>query len=151
MADVLQILSSNYVTVGSLNATAAKKYVNVNAELFEGAWKGKYADGKAFTLSVSNVQGFRAQARYEGEGTLSFFLVNRHGTEAIDVEVSLQGFAAGHVIDHQVMTHTNLEAVNTARNQTEVAPRKGSGAKAENGTLSVKLPPYSYQMVRVKV
>ena len=70
MADVLQILSSNYVTVGSLNATAAKKYVNVNAELFEGAWKGKYADGKAFTLSVSNVQGFRAQARYEGEGTL---------------------------------------------------------------------------------
>lgn len=70
MADILQILSSNYVTVGSLNATAGKKYVNVNAELFEGTWKGKYADGKAFKLSVSNVEGFRAQARYEGEGTL---------------------------------------------------------------------------------
>ncbi len=87
----------------------------------------------------------------EDEGVLSFFLVNRHGTEAIDVSVSLQGFADGQVIDHQVMVHDNLEAVNTARNQTEVAPRKSSGAKAEDGVLNVKLPPYSYQMVRVKV
>src|SRR5690606_25512563 len=73
----------------------------------------------------------------EDEGVLSFFLVNRHGTEAIDVEVGLLGFAAGQVIDYQVMTHDNLEAVNTARNQTEVATRKGSGAKAEGGVLSV--------------
>jgi alpha-N-arabinofuranosidase len=32
-----------------------------------------------------------------------------------------------------------------------VAPRKGTGAKASDGALSVTLPPYSYQMVRVKV
>ncbi|KQX34263.1 alpha-N-arabinofuranosidase [Devosia sp. Root436] len=87
----------------------------------------------------------------EAEGVLSFFLVNRHGTEAIDVAVSLQGFAGDKVIDHQVMTHGDLEAVNTARNQAEVAPRKGSGARLEGGSLSVTLPPYSYQMVRVKV
>jgi alpha-N-arabinofuranosidase len=87
----------------------------------------------------------------EEEGTLTFFLVNRHASETADVEVSLQGFAAGQVIDHQVMTHNNLEAVNTAKNQNEVAPRKGTGAKAEGGNLTVQLPPYSYQMVRVKV
>ncbi len=87
----------------------------------------------------------------EEEGTLTFFLVNRHASETADVEVSLQGFAAGQVIDHQVMTHNNLEAVNTAKNQNEVAPREGTGAKAEGGNLTVQLPPYSYQMVRVKV
>ncbi len=87
----------------------------------------------------------------EAEGTLTFFMVNRHGTESIDIDVSLQGFAGGSIIDHQVMTHANLEAVNTATNQTEVAPRKGSDALIADGRLSAKLPPYSYQMIRVKV
>jgi alpha-L-arabinofuranosidase len=67
------------------------------------------------------------------------------------VDLSLQGFAAGAVIDHQVMTHADLKAVNTATNQQEVAPRRGSGATVANGTLSLKAAPYSYQMVRVKV
>jgi alpha-N-arabinofuranosidase len=31
-----------------------------------------------------------------------------------------------------------------------VVPRKGAGATVEGGTLSLQLPPYSYQMVRVK-
>ncbi len=87
----------------------------------------------------------------EEEGVLTFFLVNRHGTETISVDLSLQGFAAGAVIDHQVMTHNNLEAVNVARDQNAVAPRKGSGATVANGTLTVSLSPYSYQMVRVKI
>lgn len=87
----------------------------------------------------------------EDEGTLTFFLVNRHTSETIETEVDLQGFAGGQVIDHQVMTHTDLKAVNTAKRQDEVKPRKGEGAKAANGKLTVSLPPYSYQMVRVKI
>jgi alpha-N-arabinofuranosidase len=102
-----------------------------------------HADNTPF-VDVSGVHN-------EEEGTLSFFLVNRHGSESIDVDLSLQGFTAGQVIDHQVMTHNNLEAVNIARDQNAVAPRKGSGTKIENGTLTVTLSPYSYQMVRVKV
>jgi alpha-N-arabinofuranosidase len=87
----------------------------------------------------------------EEDGTLTFFLVNRHTSESIDSEISLQGFENASIIDHQVMTHPDLKAVNTAKAQDEVKPAKGSGAKAENGTLTVSLPPYSYQMVRVKV
>ncbi len=84
-------------------------------------------------------------------GRSRFFAVNRHGSEAIDLDLSLEGFGAGTVIDHQVMTHQNLEAVNTATDQTNVAPCKGTGAKVEGKVLSVKLAPYSYQMIRVKV
>jgi alpha-N-arabinofuranosidase len=87
----------------------------------------------------------------EKERTLTFFAVNRHASEKIDLKVSLQGFGAATVIDHQVMTHANLEAVNTAKAPNEVSPRKGKGAKAADGTLSVSLPPYSYQMIRVQV
>ena len=54
MADILQTISSNYVAMGSLYATAGKKYENVDPALFEGTWRGKYADGKSFAV------GFRA-------------------------------------------------------------------------------------------
>ena len=87
----------------------------------------------------------------EAEGVLTFFLVNRHASETADVAISLQGFEAGRIIDHQVMTHTSLEAVNTATNQREVAPRQGTGATLSGGAMAMTLPPYSYQMVRVKV
>jgi hypothetical protein len=72
MADLLQILSSNYVAAGSLSAAPGKKYVNVDPALFEGTWRGKYADGKAFSVSVTNVSGFRAQAKYESGGTVKY-------------------------------------------------------------------------------
>ncbi len=85
------------------------------------------------------------------ESMLTFFAVNRHASETLDVEVSLQGFGPAKISDHQVMTHANLEAVNTAANQVNVAPKKGSGAKIEGTTLKVQLPPYSYQMLRLKI
>jgi hypothetical protein len=72
MADLLQIISSNYVTMGSIGATAGKKYVNVDPAKFEGSWNGKYADGKAFTVAVSNIDGFRATAKYESGGTVKY-------------------------------------------------------------------------------
>ena len=86
----------------------------------------------------------------EEEGIATFFIVNRHGTETIELELGLQGFGAGRIIDHQVMTHERLEAVNTLQRPDTVVPRKGAGATVEGGTLSLQLPPYSYQMVRVK-
>jgi len=88
--------------------------------------------------------------RDEENGTLTFFAVNRHATETLDVDISLEGFTVGQVIDHQVMTHALLEAVNTADNMTNVAPAKGTGATVADGKLSLKLAPYSYQMIRVK-
>ncbi len=72
MADILQTISSNYVAMGSLYATAGKKYENVDPALFEGTWRGKYADGKMFAVSVSNMDGFRATAKYEGGGTVKY-------------------------------------------------------------------------------
>ena len=85
----------------------------------------------------------------EAAGTVTFFAVNRHGSEALDLTVSLQGFGAAKVIDHQVMTHKDLEAVNTASNLEAVVPKKAAGAVVKDGTLTAKLPPYSYQMIRL--
>jgi archaellum component FlaF (FlaF/FlaG flagellin family) len=82
MADLLATISSNYVAMGSLYATAGKKYENVDPALFEGTWRGKYADGKSFAVGVSNVNGFRATARYESGGTVKYqnVLIANDGT-----------------------------------------------------------------------
>ncbi len=120
----------------------------------------RYGRGTALNLQV-NSPGYDADVAdnvpylditgvKNEDGTLTFFAVNRHASETLDVDVSLEGFTAGTVIDHQVMTHANLEAVNTADNMTNVAPAKGTGASVADGRLSVKLAPYSYQMIRVK-
>lgn len=85
------------------------------------------------------------------EGTLTFFAVNRHDSETIETEVSLQGFGDAKIIDHQVMVHSDLEAVNTAANPDNVVPVAGADAKVEKDTLKMKLAPYSYQMIRLKV
>jgi len=84
------------------------------------------------------------------DGSVTLFAVNRHGEEAIEVEVALTGFGALRVIDHQVMTHADLEATNTAKAQDNVVPKAGSGATVNGATLKVTLPPYSYQMLRLK-
>jgi alpha-N-arabinofuranosidase len=82
---------------------------------------------------------------------LTFFAVNRHGSETIDLDVDLQGFGAAKIADCQVMTSERLESVNTAKAPTAVSPRKGANASVADGRLSAKLAPYSYQMIRLSL
>ena len=82
---------------------------------------------------------------------LTLFAINRHGGESIDVEVSLQGFGAATLADHQVMTSPDLEAVNSLEAPSTVTPRKGSQATVAGRVLTAKLPPYSYQMIRLRL
>jgi hypothetical protein len=69
MADVLSILSSAYKTTVP---TTAGKYVAVDADDYKGSWAGKYANGKDFKIDVSQIQGFRAQVKYQSGSTVKY-------------------------------------------------------------------------------
>ena len=71
MADIMSILSANYKAVG-LTVPSKTPYVAVDPALYEGNWTGKYADNKSFTITVSNVTGFRAKVQYQSAGTNKF-------------------------------------------------------------------------------
>jgi hypothetical protein len=71
MADLWNIISSNYVTVGGA-VPSNSKYVPVDAEKYEGSWKGKYANGSRFEVSVMNVNGFRAKVKYVNGATIKY-------------------------------------------------------------------------------
>ncbi len=42
----------------------------VDPTLYQGKWTGTYADKKTFTITVTNVSGFRAQVKYESGGAI---------------------------------------------------------------------------------
>ena len=69
MADPLSILAAAYKT--STPVTAGK-YVPVDADAYQGSWQGKYSNGKKFEITVSQVEGFRAQVKYQSEGTVKY-------------------------------------------------------------------------------
>ena len=72
MADFMSILSSNYSTVGSNVSTSKSKYVNVDPSSYEGSWTGKYGNNTSFTVSISNVSGFRARVKYQSGSTVQY-------------------------------------------------------------------------------
>lgn len=72
MGDILSTLSSNYLTVGSNPTVAGSKYVNVDPATFQGTWTGKYAKGTTFTVTISNVTGFRAKVKYQSGPTVKY-------------------------------------------------------------------------------
>ena len=71
MADLWNIISANYKTVG-MTVPSKTPYVAVDPKLYEGTWTGKYADNKTFKFTVSNVTGFRAKVQYQSGGTSKF-------------------------------------------------------------------------------
>ena len=75
----------------------------------------------------------------------------RHTSETLPVEISLQGFSAATIIDHQVMTHASLEATNTLTSQSNVVPAQGKGANVSDGLVHSTMPPHSHQMLRLKL
>ena len=69
MADMMSILSSSYATTTPITSG---KYVAVDPAKFEGSWTGAYADKKTFKIDVSQVNGFRAQVKYQSGGTVKY-------------------------------------------------------------------------------
>lgn len=71
MADVMSILSSSYKAAG-MSVPSKTKYVAVDPALYQGSWSGKYSDGKTFSISISQIDGFRAQVHYESGATSQY-------------------------------------------------------------------------------
>ena len=92
MADLWNIISANYKTVG-LTVPSKTPYVAVDPNLYEGSWSGKYPDQKTFKITVSNVTGFRAKVQYQSGGTSKFqeVLIKDNAFRIGDAKFTLTG------------------------------------------------------------
>jgi hypothetical protein len=72
MTDVTSILASAYKSNTLSVSSSDSKYVAVDPTLYQGSWTGKYANNKSFSVTVSNVSGFRAKVHYQSDGTSKY-------------------------------------------------------------------------------
>ena len=83
--------------------------------------------------------------------TLTLFMLNRHLTDAADLDVTLTGFTGARLKEHLVMEGHDLRAGNDAENPDRVVPSGGSGLGIEDGKVRGKLAPLSYHVVRIEM
>jgi len=67
----MSILSANYKSAG-LSVPSKTAYVAVDPKLYQGTWSGTYPDKKTFQLTVTDVNGFRAQVKYQSGSTVKY-------------------------------------------------------------------------------
>lgn len=126
---------------------------------FPYAYASRYGRGRALNLSLDcpgYSTGFAENVSYldvsavetEADGALTLFIVNRHQTEAVDLELALEGFSARTVIMDKVMEGHDLRAVNGPGAET-IVPKDGSGASVTGGRFAASIAPLSYRMIRL--
>ena len=70
MSDVFSVLQNAYATAPL--STPNVKYTPVEASSYQGTWSGTYSNNQKFEFTISDVNGFRAQVKYQSEGTTQY-------------------------------------------------------------------------------
>lgn len=115
MAGVLNILAANYKAVG-LTLPSKTPYVAVDPASYEGVWKGKYADAKEFTVTVSNVTGFRAKVKYQSGDKVKYqdVLIKDNAFRVGDSKFTLTGKGKAQVKTVNIDPANGASVIDTA-------------------------------------
>ncbi len=86
------------------------------------------------------------------EGMVTVFILNRHLTEAMELDMGILGFDEVTLAKHLTMggQGQDLREASTADAPDKVAPRDGAGLGVEDNRLVGSLPPLSYHVVRLR-
>lgn len=87
----------------------------------------------------------------EEQGEVTIFAVNRHLDEALPFEADLRSFGASSLIEHLVLEHTDLKAVNTAAHPDLVKPHNRGNATVDGSQVLASLGKASWNVIRLKV
>ena len=80
---------------------------------------------------------------------LTVFAVNRDQETPLELDGDLRGIAGYQVVEHIVLEHPNVLAINTADQPNEVVPHTNGDAKLSDGRLSATLPKLSWNTIRM--
>lgn len=85
----------------------------------------------------------------EEDEELTIFAVNRHLEDTIHLNVDVRSFEGFRILEHLVLEHEDLKAVNSADNE-RVKPHTGGDAKLDGGSLDTRLSKASWNVIRLK-
>lgn len=70
MSDIYTVLQNAYATAPLSPGNV--KYTPVDPASYQGTWTGTYSNNKSFELSITDVDGFRAQVKYQSGATVQY-------------------------------------------------------------------------------
>ena len=70
MSDIFTVLQNAYATA-PLTPTNVR-YTPVDPASYQGTWSGTYSNNQKFELTISDVNGFRAQVKYQSGSTVKY-------------------------------------------------------------------------------
>ncbi|MHC1787789.1 MAG: alpha-N-arabinofuranosidase [Christensenellales bacterium] len=97
----------------------------------------------------SDVPLLDATAVMSDDGTLTVFAVNRDLEEDIDLHCDLRAFGPLRPLEHLVLHHDDVKAVNTEEEPGEVAPGKAALGRVDGGKLNLRIPALSWNVIRL--
>jgi hypothetical protein len=96
VGDIMSILQSSYASA-ALTTPSATPYTNVDPASYQGNWDGVYSNNQQFKLSISQVNGFRAQVKYQSGSTIQYqsVLIKDNSFRIGDTKFTLSSSSAG--------------------------------------------------------
>jgi alpha-N-arabinofuranosidase len=85
----------------------------------------------------------------EEEEAVTIFAVNRHLSEALNLTVDVRSFEGYRIVEHIVLVHDNLKAVNTA-DEEAVRPHSNGVSQLNDGIVEAQLSRASWHVIRLK-
>ncbi|MFB8267762.1 MULTISPECIES: alpha-N-arabinofuranosidase [unclassified Streptomyces] len=83
------------------------------------------------------------------DGTVTVFAVNRDQSEALPLEVALNGLDLTSVVEHSALADADPEARNTRTEPERVTPHPVTGTDLADGVLTATLEPLSWNVIRL--
>ena len=83
------------------------------------------------------------------DGTLTIFALNRSMEDDISLTADLRAFGPLKPLEHIVLHHDDVKAVNTEADPDRVKPAKGRNGTMDGGKMTVKLPALSWNVIRL--
>ena len=80
---------------------------------------------------------------------VTIFAVNRHLEEALTLECDVRSFEGYKVVEHIVLEHDDLKAVNSAAEE-KVKPHSRGNAACNDGYVHAQLGKASWNVIRLK-
>ena len=85
----------------------------------------------------------------EENDALTIFAVNRDTDSALELECDIRGMDKYRVIEHIVLEHEDIKAVNTKDNPYNVQPHSNGNAAVVDGKVLAALPKLSWNVIRL--
>jgi hypothetical protein len=115
----MSILSSSYAAASPSQSLipAGAKFANVNPTQYQGQWTGKDSTGQPFSLSISDVKGFRANVSFQSSAGLQYakvFITTNNSFRIGDSSFVLTGTGKANVNTVVTNSTTGIQTVETS-------------------------------------